>query len=370
LTGLRARLHALVRELLRGHRSPVRVAAAVFVGIVIGCTPFFGLHIVLCVVLAYLLRLNQVVVYAAGNISIPPMIPVLGLASVELGERLRNGRFLGLDLELFRSQPVRTLLHRFFFSWMLGGLVVGVALGLLAALVTWLALRRRRYVPDPVSEALEAARGCYERVHPKYKWYALGKYLLDPCYRAIAPKVPAGTTSVDLGTGLGMLPVVVALLGEERRVVGIEWDEDKASAARQAAAGLPGVEITSGDARSIPLPACDVITIVDMLHYYDADSQREILSRCRAALRPGGRLLIREGDGARRGRSALTRGLEQLVTRLGWNRGPHVWFRPIAELEDDLRGLGFTVARDEVAGRLHPGNVLLDARLSPMDTRP
>jgi hypothetical protein len=30
----------------------------------------------------------------------------------------------------------------------------------------------------------------------------------------------------------------------------------------------------------------------------------------------------------------------------------------------DLRALGFAVDRDEVAGRLHPGNVLLEATLS------
>jgi hypothetical protein len=98
-----------------------------------------------------------------------------------------------------------------------------------------------------------------------------------------------------------------------------------------------------------------------MLHYYDADAQRALLKRCRDALRPGGRLLVREGDGARSGGARFTRAVEALVTRLGWNRGPKVRFRPIGELTADLEALGFAVRVDEVAGRMHPGNVLLIA---------
>jgi hypothetical protein len=105
-----------------------------------------------------------------------------------------------------------------------------------------------------------------------------------------------------------------------------------------------------------------VVTLVDVLHYYDADAQRALLARCAAALRPGGTLLVREGDGARRGGSRFTRAVERLVTRLGWNRGPAVRFRPASELEADLHALGLDVRRDEVAGKLHPGNVLLEAR--------
>ena len=72
----------------------------------------FGLHIVLCVLFAYVLRLNQVIVYAAANLSMPPLIPVLGLISVELGERLRHGRFLGLDLALDRRRDVAQVVAR------------------------------------------------------------------------------------------------------------------------------------------------------------------------------------------------------------------------------------------------------------------
>ena len=83
---MRALLHALVHE----HTEPGRLALAVFTGAVVGCSPLFGLHLPICIALAWLFRLNQLVVYGAANISVPPMIPILGFASVELGERIRH----------------------------------------------------------------------------------------------------------------------------------------------------------------------------------------------------------------------------------------------------------------------------------------
>ena len=128
------------------------------------------------------------------------------------------------------------------------------------------------------------------------------------------------------------------------------------------------MEIVAGDVRSYELPPCDVITLVDMLHYYDAATQQKLLERCRAALRPGGRLLVREGDRERRGGARWTRFVENWMVRLGWNRGPDVKFRPIAALRQDLESLGFAVHVDEVAGHLHPGNVLIIGTLATVST--
>jgi len=138
------------------------------------------------------------------------------------------------------------------------------------------------------------------------------KYVMDPCYRAIAPQVPEGAFAVDLGTGLGMLPVLLGLMG--RRALGIEWDKAKVACGVHAAQGLD-VQIVEGDVRSFAIPACDVITLVDMLHYYDADTQRALLRRCRDALNENGRILVREGDRARRGGARWTRLVENWMVR-------------------------------------------------------
>ena len=52
-----------------------------------------------------------------------------------------------------------------------------------------------------------------------------------------------------------------------------------------------------GDMRSAALPPCDLVVILDVLHYVDKAAQRALLQRVYDALRPsGGRLLLRVGD--------------------------------------------------------------------------
>jgi uncharacterized protein (DUF2062 family)/SAM-dependent methyltransferase len=361
---LRRRVHELARHLLHDHTAPSKLAFAVFVGCVVGCTPLFGFHIFVCIALAWLLRLNQVVLYGAANISIPPMIPFIGFASVQLGERLLHRRWLALHLADFTWRNAPALGRTFFLDWLVGGLAVGGAAGLVGGAIVYRVITLRRahkQAADPVLQAIDRARLRYRGLHRSLRFYAHFKYQLDPCYRAIAPLVPPGSFTVDLGTGLAMLPVLLGELGDGRRALGVEWDAVKVKGGLHAAQGLPGIIVVEGDVRAFPLPQCDVITLVDMLHYYDAAVQRALLERCRAALRPDGKLLIREGDRERAGAARWTRFVEKTVTRLGWNRGPEVAFRPIAELKADLVALGFAVTEDEVAGKLHPGNVLLVA---------
>jgi uncharacterized protein (DUF2062 family)/SAM-dependent methyltransferase len=363
LSGLRRRLRALWSALVHEHTSPARLGAAVLVGCIVGCTPLFGLHFVLCVALAWLLGLNKLVVYGAANLSIPPMVPLLGFASVQLGERWLHGRWLVLARRDFVLGRAGEMARHFFAAWMLGGVALGAAIGTVAGGATWLLLARRRRAPadvgDDLGRAIATARARYDGLHPRFKWYARMKYVMDPCYRAIAARVPAGAFVVDLGSGLGMLPVLLGVVGGARRALGVEWDAAKVACGVHAARGLDGVSVVAGDARSFAIPPCDVITLVDVLHYWDAETQRALLARCRGALRPGGRLLVRDGDPARTGGARLTRAVERVVTRLGWNRGPRVRFRPVAELRADVEALGFAVAVDDVAGRTHPGNVLL-----------
>jgi len=218
--------------------------------------------------------------------------------------------------------------------------------------------------PAPPKQALRLASARYSGLHPRFHWYAWIKYRFDPCYRALGALIGPDSFTVDLGTGLGMLPVLLGILGD-RRALGVEWDAEKVRGALHAARGLPHTRVIEADLHRFEIPPCDVITLIDVLHYYDADRQEKLLRRCRAALRPRGRLLIRDVDGARRGRVRWTKFIERWATRRGWNRGPAVAFRPISELRTMLVALGFRVEGGEVASRLAPGNVLLAAELDP-----
>ena len=390
LLALRLRARELARLIWREHRSPARVAGALFVGFIVGCTPLFGLQLFLCMGLSWLLRLNLPIMYGAANISIPPLVPLLGWASVELGTYAASGRLLALSRADFTAARLPGTLKVCFWAWLRGGILLGAALGAVVGGVVYGLLRRRARVlpleeivperslepaggvdgaapaaptvrPD-IAAALTAAARRYAATPRRFRYYARAKYRLDPCYSALCARIPAGAAVVDLGCGLGMLAVALAELGEGRCTLGIDWDGAKIAAGQQAAVGLAGVTLRQGDLREQTLAACDFITLVDVLHYYEPAVQTRVLQRAAAALRPGGQLLIRETDPARRGGARLTRFIERLMVRLGWNRGPAVHYRPLAELHAELCALGLATEQLELAGATHPGNVLVCAR--------
>ena len=132
---LRKRIHQLAGELLRAHIAPRKVALAVLVGCIVGCTPLFGLHIFVCIALAWLFRLNQVIVYGAANLSVPPMIPLIGFFSVQLGEKILHGRWLPLTRASFAGQGAHDIAKLFFVDWLVGGVAFGALVGAVAGTI-------------------------------------------------------------------------------------------------------------------------------------------------------------------------------------------------------------------------------------------
>src|SRR5947207_1950162 len=80
-----------------------RDAAAVGAGVFIGCSPFFGFHLLLCGVVGSVLRLNRLHMYLAANISNPLVAPFLVFSEIQTGALVRRGEFLGLTLATIRS---------------------------------------------------------------------------------------------------------------------------------------------------------------------------------------------------------------------------------------------------------------------------
>jgi len=72
-------------DLFHSSDSPSKKAWSIVLGLFVGLTPFFGFHAIIAVGLAVPLKLNKAITFAFSNISIPPMIPFIVIASVKIG---------------------------------------------------------------------------------------------------------------------------------------------------------------------------------------------------------------------------------------------------------------------------------------------
>jgi SAM-dependent methyltransferase len=170
----------------------------------------------------------------------------------------------------------------------------------------------------------------------RFHWVR-SKLLGDPVAK-LAVELSSGSL-LDVGTGRGQVPLLLLLLGRVTRVHGIDWDAAKIAAARHAGAGLDATFV-QGDVRDAPFVAADTVLLLDVLHYFTVEQQDALLDRAAAAVRPGGRILVREADASAGWRSAMTLWEERTFTFLRVNRGERVRFRTARELAARLEAAG------------------------------
>jgi SAM-dependent methyltransferase len=159
---------------------------------------------------------------------------------------------------------------------------------------------------------LESASEPYRRAGRFAYYFARGKLGSDPVFRAILEQgLLAGRSRIlDLGCGQGLLAAWLAAAQggfdaghwpanwppapRAVSVRGIELMDSDVQRAHTALGKSCGV--AQGDIRTADFGKVDAVVILDVLHYMDEAAQRAVLRRVRAALAPGGLLLLRVGD--------------------------------------------------------------------------
>jgi SAM-dependent methyltransferase len=228
----------------------------------------------------------------------------------------------------------------------------------------------------------EAACAPYRKAGPWAWHWARGKLGRDPVFRGLLERgdLCGRARIVDIGCGQALL---ASLLHACREVgaeggwplrwpaapaassyTGIELMAREVERARAALAALaPGPNLICDDLRQAPLPPCDLVVILDVLHYVDHDEQEALLTRVREALLPRGRLLLRVGDAASSRGYAASQWVDRAVTRVRGHRAPPSWGRPLADWVRLLNGLGFEAVATPMSQGTPFANVLLVADL-------
>lgn len=237
---------------------------------------------------------------------------------------------------------------------------------------------------DAWRELHEAATAPYRQAG-RFAWhFARGKLGHDPVFRGLVERGLIGEAHrrvVDIGCGQGLFANLLASMGAMQSqsgrwpaawlqapvavdYTGIELMSRDVSRAEASVGRLrPVPRFVCGDMRTAPLPACDLVVILDVLHYVDHAAQERLLGRVREALWPRGRLLLRVGDAANRRCFAISQWVDRTVTRVRGHRVAPTWGRPLDEWTALLRRLGFSVRSIPMSKGTPFANVLLVADL-------
>jgi uncharacterized protein (DUF2062 family)/SAM-dependent methyltransferase len=363
----------LLYKLRTAADSPARQAAAVALGVFIGCTPFFGFHLLLCIGFARLLRLNQIKVYLASHVSLPLIWPFLVMAEIQVGRWLRGAPFLALHLKDMR----RVSWKHYGIDLLTGSAVVGLVLAVLFALVTWLLVRRQSRATIIDSLVDEISR-CYIDAGI-FAWeFVRGKLRHDPVYFTLLARggLPLAGRLLDLGCGRGILLALLAGAREQSArgvypagwpippagllLHGIEGRPKIARAARLALGERAIVEV--GDLRQTPLPPSAAVFLLDVLHYMSAAEQEELLDRVAQAVSPGGSFFVREADAAAGAAFSRTRTAERLCALARGHFRQRFHYRSAAEWQRLLEERGFAVTPVSMSDGTPYANVLFEGR--------
>jgi uncharacterized protein (DUF2062 family)/SAM-dependent methyltransferase len=363
-----ARLRRIFYDLRTEASGPRRDAAALGVGILIGCVPVYGFHLLLVWSVGWLLRLNRLKMYVASNISNPLFSPVLLFTELQVGAWARRQHFHDLSISAIRT----TNLWTYGGDLLLGSLIIGTTLGLGVAAATYATSGASRR--DPLAALWESASDPYLPFSITAWEFARGTLRGDPLYRTT---VTAGFSRdggilVDVGCGQGLMLSVLAQAQRQwaagtwpagapppprfDRLVGIEVRPRIARLARQALG--PAVEILSSDAREA-MPPADAMLFFDILHMVPPDDQERLIARAVAALGPGGTILIREADPSGGWRFMMVRlghRLKSIVVGQ-WSQSFH--FRTSTEWASLLSREGLDVTVQPLADGTPLANVML-----------
>jgi SAM-dependent methyltransferase len=221
--------------------------------------------------------------------------------------------------------------------------------------------------PQPLTALIKGASAYYRPAGTLAWHFARLKLRTDPVFRAILEHgaLKDRTQLLDLGAGQGLLAAWLLAARSHHAAersgwpsgwpappqfagyTGIEINPQEVRRGQRAFARdtFARVQIVHGDIRDVNYGTPDAIVMLDVLHYNDYASQERILARVRAALSPGGVLLLRVGDAQGGIGFTLSKALDSSVALARRGRWIVLKCRAVKEWEALLAQLGFTTRR-------------------------
>jgi SAM-dependent methyltransferase len=344
-------LRQFAATLFKEHLDARHAAAAVFLGILIGVVPIYGFQTLAVIGLATLFRLNKPLAFAATFVNNPLLQPFLIVGSIVMGHFMRTGRLLTFSLH----RPVSELKSQF-GEWLLGSLGLGMLLGSVGALATFLLLRLRSRGTARRRECARFVNSLFAHCSYFDRGFVRWKMRLDRCFDFLSTEELGSGPVVDLGCGYGIALGFAAFGNPQRQLMGCDLDARRIAAARRAFSSM-NAEFAVCDVRNFDLPRADLIFIFDVLQYLTGPEQLTLLERCSSALAPGGKLIFRVPDRGAGATSRLSLVFDRLIFFLAGRRAAPVVLSA-EEYRGAFVGADLQIAQRRVRNRLPLAHLL------------
>lgn len=174
-------------------------------------------------------------------------------------------------------------------------------------------LRRKQEVPAYFRDKLIKN---YLFKGPVLEWYARVKTRLEKNYHFFHKRLPLSGTIVDIGCGYGFLSYMLHFTGNQRNIIGIDYDDEKITIAKQVNDRNKKVSFLCMDIAQADLPEANAFVLNDVLHYMPQQTQQQVLNQCLQKLQPGGICIVREANANLQKRHKGTKLTEFFSTKL------------------------------------------------------
>ncbi len=178
-----------------------------------------------------------------------------------------------------------------------------------------------RYKNEQTSYFRETLKYNYIYKGPVLEWYMKVKTALEKNYQPFHEILPVKGHILDIGCGYGFLAYMLYLTARDRKVTGIDYDEEKIDTANHCFINDENVDFIYADVLKFSFEVYDGIVLSDVLHYLPAEKQKAVLNKCIDHLSPNGMIVIRDGNAELETKHKGTKVTEFFSTRLiGFNK--------------------------------------------------
>jgi len=139
---LKFKFKEILDKLVRQHNSPHEIALGAGIGAFISVLPVYGLHTVLVILAAFIVRpANKIAIFLGTNLSLPITLPFITWAAYEIGRFILKGNLPPLDWEFFKHLTFEKIVN-LYGPLFLGSLILGVICAGVVYGITFLAVKR------------------------------------------------------------------------------------------------------------------------------------------------------------------------------------------------------------------------------------